>query len=142
VPEPGGTLGDPTETEFLNVDLDLQSQSGLAEVVKHLEGPMFVLHATANQATLELRMQQQDPEAAILLICAHLESAPPQARAAWDSCDVRRFDIGVQAGAAPHCARFVLGAAALVAAARLRSEVVFTVYGVGPQPVPDRGSPP
>jgi hypothetical protein len=116
-------------TEFLNVDLDLEFAGDISELLHALgDNIVTVFRDEPGKSTLELNGQPASPEDAIRQFASLLEKLPPPARAAWDGCSLRSMNIGLQAGHEPHSAAFRLPVEVLAVLAKVRAEVVFTVY--------------
>jgi len=119
-------------THFMNVDLDLYSRRDLQPLVEAFEKKVFVLYAGRVKRTycahLELARNPRNADYAIRAFCALVEALPRQTRDLWNNAKTRDFSVGVQAGARPNPADFVLAAETLKAVSRLHARVVFTIY--------------
>jgi hypothetical protein len=122
------SLKEESVTRFLNVDLDLRAEAGIEELLGYLEPSMLVLNKTAMEATLELNQEYDSLEETVAGFIAVVRSLPPPAISLWERCELRRMNIGVQAGMQPHQALFVLSKDAVASLADVRAEVMFTVY--------------
>jgi hypothetical protein len=115
-------------TRFLNVDLDLRAEAGLEELLGYLAPSVLVLNRTEMEASLELNQDFSSLEETVAGFIALIRSLPPQAMSLWERCELRRMNIGIQAGTQPHQALFVLSKDAVASLADVRAEVMFTVY--------------
>jgi hypothetical protein len=115
-------------TTFLNVDLDLRAQSGLEELLAHLQPAAFVLHQTAEFACVEASKEHWSLEQAVVDLVEIIQSLPPQAKAIWSRCESRTFNIGIQAGSEPHQAYFALSGNAVSLLASVQADITITVY--------------
>ncbi len=124
--------GNPTETHFLNVDLDIYAKSHLQPLVAALEKKVLVLYIgrvkRTYEAHLELSKITKTADAAIRGFCALIEALPLAERRLWNAAKARDFNVGVQAGIEPHSREFAIAAETLQAAHRLGARIIFTVY--------------
>jgi hypothetical protein len=114
--------------EFLNVDLDLWADAGLEELLGYLAPTVLVLNRTATEATLELNQEYGSLEETAAGFIAVIRSLPPQAMRLWEHCELRRMNIGIQAGMQPHQSSFGLSKETVASLADIQAEVVFTLY--------------
>ena len=132
------TTDQQSNTQFLNVDLDIYSRSDLQPLVSALGRKVIVLHAGRYQrifsAHLELTRTIRSADAAIRAFCVLIESLGRRERALWNASRKRDFSIGVDAGAYPRAYEFALAAGTLQAAARLGARVSIVVYAPGHSP--------
>jgi hypothetical protein len=125
-------------TTFLNVDVDLRCEQGLDELLGYFEPAVLVLHRTTEEASMELNESHRSLEETIVHISELVQSLPAEARKLWERCDLRRLNIGVQAGNVPHQAYFAISSETIARIAPLGFEIVFTLYA--PINDGDRGS--
>jgi hypothetical protein len=125
-----------TQTEFLNVDFDISpAGSGLA-LVRALGATVIVLHKRKRFICLELARQPKSVDDAIQEFARLIEQLAAKARHVWDGCQSRTMNVGIRAGKRPHSAEFKLSQATIDALARIRADVVFTIYAfAGRRPV-------
>ena len=120
------------DIRFLNVDLDLESKSPLDTLLTGLGDAVVVLHQEQVNdryaATLEITADPKTAEATILQFCHLLEQLPKHARAVWDRCDTRVFDIGFDAGDSPRSLRSVLDPDTVKRVAALGAGINITIY--------------
>ncbi|WP_338868457.1 hypothetical protein [Myxococcus stipitatus] len=120
-----------TTTRFLNVDLDIEGED-LNELVTTLESRAIVLHHTNTTASFELLAQPPDPDTAIRNLFAVIDALPPETRALWEKCTLRRFSIGISAGHQPNSRTWVLALDTLKLVTQLRAEIDVTIYAPAP----------
>ena len=92
---------------YLNVDLEIRSQSDLTPLAQALRRWLFVLHAGRVHgmflASFEVSGLSHPPDVAIRRLAAALGRLPPSLQRLWRQARDRVFDIGVARapGAAP-----------------------------------------
>jgi hypothetical protein len=114
--------------EFRNVDLVLRHRVSVRKVVRALQPSTFVTHVRDNFAVLESAGNPKTVEAAIAGLFEAIEALPKSARALWDACSVRQFDIGLLAGDRPHSVKFKVSRDSIERIQRVGGEIVITVY--------------
>jgi hypothetical protein len=120
-------------TRFLNVDLDIWSQTSLDSLVKAFGKNVIVLFAGKEGrrygAHLELSMQSDNADQLLRRFVMLVDRLPRSARRLWSQARIREFNVGIQAASKPHS--FVLGLQpdTLAAAARVNARIGVTVYG-------------
>jgi hypothetical protein len=136
------------ETSFLNVDLDIRTHAGLDRLLRYFEQHCDVLHHTEHEAVLEnLRIVQHHTEheavlesllpdgdiddmiRAFLRILAGMDE---DLQALWRGCEMRRMNIGIEAGGRPRAAVFLIGAEVMKGLVDAGCDVAITVYAAGP----------
>jgi hypothetical protein len=133
--------------EFLNVDLELESNESLDCIAQEFGDKVHILHNGPLQSIAYLLAVEvyagddHDPESIIEAFCDLIEALPPKAKALWRKCSARRFDIGIESGTGV-AKRFgalclSLSPETLKRVAALSAEVVMTVY---PPMIPDKKS--
>ena len=120
------------ETQFLNVDLDIWSHAPLDRLVAAFGRKAIVLHTGKEgkryAAHLELASSAAGADDAIRRFTAIVESLPRSSRTTWRQARVRQFNVGVQAGSAPHAHELRLRPSTVEAAGRVGAQIAFTVY--------------
>lgn len=116
-------------TEFLNVDLFLESSAGVQALLDALGSRVEVIHASQTRAAVELEAAPASIDEAVVRFGELYLGLPPEARAAWSQCQVRRIDVGIQSDHEPHETSFALSPHALRHLVSMDAEVAFTVYG-------------
>jgi hypothetical protein len=124
-------------TEFLNVDLDVESNEDLTPLVRALEKDAPPIHhgeleKGVKRASFELAEEPADADPGIRSFVRILQKLPGDARGAWDRARSRTFSIGVQSGL--ETLELSIAPETLRAAAELNASISFTVYGVEVEP--------
>ncbi len=124
--------------EFLNVDLELESNESLDVIAREFGDKVHVLHnGPLNDIPYLLALEvyagdDHDPESIIEAFCDLIEALPAKAKTAWRKCTARRFDIGIESssGVAKRFSALCLSVSpvTLKRVAALSAEVVITVY--------------
>jgi hypothetical protein len=91
-------------TEFLNVDLDLESKKSLEPLISEWGDRVHVLYHgpsgdQTHLAALEIyEGDDEDPDSIVNAFCRLVERLSPRGQAVWKTCSTRRFDIGFESG--------------------------------------------
>lgn len=101
---------------------------GLGSLVAALEPEMCALHLYHDRATLELSIQPASVAEAIDGVVSAVERLAASDRAAWQACETRSCNIGIQAGIEPYAATFVVPPSCIAGLGRIGADLVFTVY--------------
>lgn len=122
-------------TEFLNVDLDIQSAIDLTPLLAALKPVAFALHGAAHAPVLRvtLELNEGNPRSAddaIRKFSTALLALAPDERRLWDGASVRVFSIGIDAGTRPHSFTVGLQASTVQMVADLGASVECVVYAV------------
>ncbi len=121
-------------TEFLNVDLDLESKKSLEPLVGELGEKVHVVYngrseEKTNLVALEVyEGDDEDPDSIINAFCKLIEKLSTQGRSAWESCSMRRFDIGFESGVSGHPLCVDLDPKTLKRVADLGGSIGVTIY--------------
>lgn len=117
---------------FLNVDLDLATGDP-APLRAGLRG-LFVLRDEPGHLSFEVDGPSPSIEATLAALCAAVEGLGGEARASWDRCTARDFNVGLESGVAgPGGGRAFEGrisAETLARIAALGATLSVTVYPV------------
>jgi len=122
------TPGTDATTSFLNIDLDLGDEQGLEDLLRHFGDDVFVLHQTAQDASLELSREHASLESCVRDWVALVQALPDEGRRLWARCAYRKLNVGIQAGVEPHAEYFGLSREAVSLLASVGFEIVLTVY--------------
>ena len=124
--------------EFLNVDLELESNESLDLIAQEFGDRVHVLHnGPLNDIPYLLALEvyagdDHDPESIIEAFCDLIEALPAKGKAAWRKGTARRFDIGIESatGVAKRFSALCLSISPkiLKRVSDLSAEVVITVY--------------
>ena len=135
--------------EFLNVDLELESNTSLDTIAQAFGDRVHVLHNGPHGdipylLALEVYAgDDNDPESIIEAFCDLIEELTPKGLAIWKKCALRRFDIGIESGTGLEkkfgalCLR--LSPEILARISVLKADVVITVYP--PRPPEGKAAP-
>lgn len=116
-------------TEFLNIDLDLHVESGIEELLRCFGSSVIILNRTPQTASLELNSSKNASlEETTVGLAELVKSLTPQAKAIWERCDLRCFNVGIQAGKEPYAESFTISSKTLSLLASIQAELTFTVY--------------
>lgn len=133
------------ETEFRNVDLELESGAALSLLIENLGEKIMVLshdrigdvyvatleHEVGNFA-LSSDLQMFEADACIRAFLELIHRLPAPARAVWNNCRARIFDIGIAAGDGRNVFVQNLPASMVQAIASVGGAVRFTIYPLKP----------
>jgi hypothetical protein len=119
---------------FLNIDLLLIGRFDRRPLLAALRDDVFVLHDDAKFEGEDcLILEVQEPSLDLARTLARLvkwaRGLAPAALRSWAAASRRIFDIGMQAGMKPHESHWRISPEQIEALAKLRAEVVLTVYG-------------
>jgi hypothetical protein len=132
-------------THYINVDLDIVSSVPLDDLVRAMGEDAFVLYVgrarRKYEAHLELASSHRGMSAdeTIAGLTRLIQVLPPSQRKVWDSAKVREFNIGIEAGLAPHGFELRLDRRTLDAVSDVRATLVVTVYALDLQEAKARG---
>jgi len=121
-------------TEFLNVDLDLESKKSLQPLLSELGEQVHVLYDgpsenDSNLVALEVyEGDDEDPDSIINAFCQLIEKLSPKGKAAWKACSMRRFDIGFESGVSGRPLCVDLDCKTLQRVADLSGSIGVTIY--------------
>lgn len=120
-------------THFINVDLDLESDTPLNPIFEFWGERVFVLHHDGTpergwSCGLELAPEKRTAEEAIVTFVELVTELPTELRERWDSLTTRKLDVGVQAGAHPRSWNFAVTAETLARLGEIDAQLVCTVY--------------
>lgn len=117
-------------TKFLNIDLDIRSESCLDELLKAFGTAVIVLNHEEGFASIEVNSGGQSPsiDEVILAFYDLVLNLPPEIRAIWDRCEERCMNIGIQAGTTPYAEISRLSNKTLSRLMSINAEVAITVY--------------
>ncbi len=128
------------KTKFLNVDLDVISNSDLNPLVEAMGDKTIVLYVGRvkrhHEAHLELvgsplpaDRHPKSPGMLILRFCRLIQELPPQARRLWDAAKTRTLDIGIEAPGPKAYYWSSISSKTLKAASEINAQIAVTAYG-------------
>ena len=121
----------PQTTHYANVDLVLKANEDLSPLVSALGENVVALNAgrmPGNEAILEVH-HEGGPEGAINAFCDLVDSLPSEARALWERCKERTFDVVYNAGVEPWPFKSNFGPETLARAAKVGATLTVSIYG-------------
>jgi len=88
-------------TEYLSVDLILDSPKSLEDLLSHFGEEIIVHHFTQTQSVFHYEIgfssDYDSPDSAISNLCGLINGLPTTLRTDWANCISRIFDIGFEA---------------------------------------------
>ena len=129
-------MSEEGEARFLNVDLNLASETELDELAKFLEhSGLLVLHNGRHQGqwlvVAEAGEAAPSPKAAISQLLSGLEQLPVNLRTLVATTSRRELDIGLECGSRPFCYTVSVPPELLERAANLGVSLVVSIYAEG-----------
>ena len=128
------------EIEYLNVDLELSSNTTLEPIIEAFGDRVVVLHHRvhdgAHFAAFESADQFDHPEPAIRELCGLATGLAGSARSGWESCTKRVLDLGFNCGHSPRCYQVALSPGALRLINDLEITLALSLYPPPAQPGP------
>jgi hypothetical protein len=119
-------------TEFLNVDIDLNSMADPEPLVRGLGSRVLPDQlgkvGRAYWVRFMLARQPLSPEEVILGFAKLVDKLPASAKRIWKNATHKEFDIGIQSGFQPKPAEWVLEPKVIETLARLGAQIRITVY--------------
>ena len=119
--------------EFLNIDLDIESEFPLQAIIDGFGDNVTVMYNIREgelyKASFELT-DIGDPEQLLNRYVTLVESLNDEQRRCWDQCTKRVFDIGYDSGHGPDNFHSALSSAAIASLSRVGGGIVITVYPV------------
>ena len=120
-------------SDFLNVDLDVESVASLDLLVTEMGERVLVLYSgpagkpKRTLLTVEACGNRKSPDPAIHALCTVVESLSPAAKRIWAAAD-KVFDVGYELRATEKCSRFKLRPDTLERVAKLGASLAVTYY--------------
>ena len=130
-----------TNIQYLNVDLDLESENDISHIVDTFGEDVIVLHHGKlddyHHASFETTDVMPTADEVINYFCGLVEALPDGVRAGWDSCRKRVLDIGYESGTSPSNFRSELKPTTLQRVAAIGASIIITIYPVTENPAAD-----
>jgi hypothetical protein len=119
---------------FLNVDVDLAGAFDRVALLNGFGSAIDILRdgedgCGRSVVSFELSTANPALPGVISALIALVLGLPEDARGAWDRADHRIFNIGIQAGLAPHSTEWTLSPELMAALVGIKANVTLTVYG-------------
>lgn len=124
------------EVRYLNTDLEIESKGNLSKMVEEFGEDVLVLHhgdiRGYQHASFEIAGSTSSTSADDIInsFCALVEALSEEARATWDGCCTRAFDIGYESGASPPNFHSEIRAGTVERVAKVGASIVITIYPV------------
>lgn len=122
------------EVEFLNIDLDLASNSSLSILANELGDRVMFLRNEVEGGTHFISCEFDDdfyqPEPLLTIFLTLLENISDAAKAELSQCTKIVFDIGYQSGYKPRQINHSIAPEVLARLAKLNAQIAISVYGV------------
>jgi hypothetical protein len=120
------------ETRFLNVDLEVSSESDLNWLVEEFGEDVSNLYCGPDQghflAMFEGDPLVGDPDGLIRYLCNLVENLSDEQRRVWNQAFLKIFDIGYQVGSEPPAYQSDIRPETLAAVVRIGASVRITIY--------------
>ena len=122
--------------QYLNTDLEIESESDLSKIVAEFGEDVLVLHHGEirgyQHASFEIAGSTNSTCADDIInsFCALVEFLSEEARATWDGCCSRAFDIGYESGTSPPNFHSEIKARTIERVAKIGASIVITIYPV------------
>jgi hypothetical protein len=118
---------------FMNVDLEMESAGALSLLAEEFGRVLTILHQGELEGLQHLLVEpdlgpDDDAEACVIYLCRLIEDLRPEARAEWDRCGIRLFDIGYSADGGVQIVRSMLRHETLQRVAGLGAGIMITLY--------------
>lgn len=124
------------ETHRLGAELELVAHGHLHALLSEIEGAVSALRNSVEGGLhtlwLELVPSEKCLDEAISRYAALFDALPPELQAAWNSCDDRCVNVGVQAGFHPHAFPLLASRDSISELARLGIRLKVTLYAPDP----------
>lgn len=121
-----------SEIQFLNVDLDIESNEDISKLVDDLSKSAMILHYEKSEspqfARIEANIDVTDPDKTINHLCELIESCSRNGLKQWLSAKRRTFDIGFQSGQSPKCFNQAIKADTLLRISAIGAGIEITIY--------------
>ena len=123
--------------EYLNTDLEIESEGDISKIVEEFDDDVLVLHHGEvrgyQHASLEIAGSSAVTCADDIInsFCALVEALSEEARATWDGCCSKAFDIGYESGSSPPNFHTEIKAGTVERVAKIGASIVITIYPVG-----------
>jgi hypothetical protein len=121
-----------TQSFFLNVDLEIESEDDLSLLVEAFEPRSYSLERPLGRACFELNepVSPTDPEPLILEFVRIVKALPAGPREVWNRASRRVFDIGIQSDHHPIQRSYRLASSTLREISNIGADIAITVYAV------------
>ncbi len=122
------------EVEFLNIDMDLESNYGLNLLVSEIEDKVIFtrndVEDIVHHISCELAGDVGSPEYLLNNYLDILDSVSSEARKEFMNCSRIVFDIGYQGGHEPRQVRSTISPKLVQRLSKINAEIAITVYAI------------
>jgi hypothetical protein len=117
-------------TEFLNIDLDIKTTYKLQDLLNALKPYLFDLNPDyKHEVSLELNWTKTlSIDETIKGFFEAFSSLSKEQRRIWDRCEMRRMNIGIQAGNEPRSSMFCISEDSVSKLHKMGTEIALTIY--------------
>ena len=119
-------------TQHLNTDLEIESADDLTPIVEEFGDDVVCLfHGRVrgyDRASFEIAGQSANASECVETFCALVGGLSEEARAVWNACSRRTFDIGFEAGSDRSNIQQTLRRESLAQVVSVGADIVVTVY--------------
>jgi len=122
------------KTEFLNIDLDLESTEDISSIIAEFSDSVIILNREKEnniyKVSLELSGIEGDPEYLFKQYISLINGLSSQAKKLWYGCSKREFDLGFECGHEPRDIQNKLSSKLLGELSNLDASIVITTYSI------------
>lgn len=121
------------EVQYLNTDLEIESESDLSKIVDEFDEDVLVLHQGEirgyQHAAFEIAGSSgsTNPDDIINYFCDLVDGLSQETRKIWDGCCSRVFDIGYESGSTPNF-QSEIRPGTIERVAKIGAGIVITIY--------------
>ena len=118
------------DTTFLNVDLEIESDSDLQSLIDEFGDAVSVLghRKEGDRFFATFETGYGDPNRIIMEYLRLVKNLSPIVRKHWDNCSPKVFDIGIESGIVPRMYKVELSEESTNAISEMGGKVVVSVY--------------
>jgi hypothetical protein len=122
------------EVQYLNTDLEIESQSDLSKIAEEFGEYVLVLHLGEARGYQHAYFEvagssvSTNPDDVINSFCDLVDGLSQEARQIWDGCCSRVFDIGFESGTAAPNLHSEIKPGTIERVAKLGAGIVITIY--------------
>ena len=116
--------------QFLNIDLDIESDKDISLIVKEFGERLTVMRNDESEGIFRASFETgyAEENAIIKEYVDLINNLSPEAKALWNRCLIRRFDIGYESGEEPNNYYSELSEKSINLLAKVGGSVVITIY--------------
>lgn len=119
-----------SQTEFLNIDLDIEANFDLTILVEEIGLEATVMRNDKNRERYFASFETGAIRANEIIAEYKkiIDGLSPEAKLLWNKCSKRSFDIGFESGLEPNSFKIKLSQETISALYELNGEIVVTIY--------------